>query len=153
MLLRICIIVFLCFRIPGALAESYDDVLAAVRQNDVAAAEALFTRGVDVNTSDPGGSTLLMIAVQEGHTAMAERLDSHAPEDFRDRQARNRWLSAWIILLFLILFLLVGLAVDYLYLDAFIPSGPAFPWATALALGFVTAEEFDLWVRPESMVR
>ena len=70
---------------------------------------------------------------------MAERLDSHAPEDFRDRQARNRWLSAWIILLFLILFLLVGLAVDYLYLDAFTPSGPAFPWATVLALGFASA--------------
>ncbi len=28
-----------------------------------------------------------------------------------------------------------------------------FPGAAFLALGFVTAEEFDLWVRPDSMVR
>lgn len=69
---------------------------------------------------------------------MAERLDSHAPEDFRDRQARNRRLSAAIVFCFLLFFVAVGLSVDYLYLDAFTPSGPPFAVATVLSLVFAT---------------
>ena len=69
---------------------------------------------------------------------MAERPDSHAPEDFRDRQARNRRLSAGIVFCFLLFFVAVGLSVDYLYLDAFTPSGPPFAVATVLSLVFAT---------------
>jgi heat shock protein HtpX len=37
---------------------------------------------------------------------------------------------------FILLFFAIGAAIDYLYLDAFTPAGPAFPVATVFALGF-----------------
>lgn len=60
------------------------------------------------------------------------------PEDFWERQSRNRRLSALIVFLFVLLFVLVGLAVDYLYLDFLAPMGPSVPWATAVALVLAT---------------
>ncbi|HET8563270.1 MAG TPA: M48 family metallopeptidase [Candidatus Binatia bacterium] len=39
-----------------------------------------------------------------------------------------------IVLLFIAFFLFVGLAIDYLYFDAFTPGGPPFPFATVLSL-------------------
>lgn len=69
---------------------------------------------------------------------MAARPDTPGPEDFRDRQARNRWLSAWIVLIFLLFFALVGITVDYIYLGAFTPGGPSFPWVTVLALALAS---------------
>lgn len=70
---------------------------------------------------------------------MAVWPDTRGPEDFRDRQSRNRRLSAWIVLIFLLLFLAVGLAVDYIYLGALTPGGPEFPWMTVFALAAATA--------------
>lgn len=69
---------------------------------------------------------------------MAELPYGLAPEDFWERQAHNRWLSAWVVFLFFLFFLLVGLAVDYLYLDFYTPKGPSVPWATAAALVLAT---------------
>jgi heat shock protein HtpX len=65
---------------------------------------------------------------------MAARPDMHGPEDFRDRQSRNRWLSVWIIVIFLLLFAAVGMSVDYIYLGAFAPGGPSVPWMMIFAL-------------------
>lgn len=62
----------------------------------------------------------------------------HSPEDFAERQARNRRVSAWIVLFFLLFFTAVGLSVDYLYLGAFTPAGPPFPVATVVALAVAT---------------
>ena len=56
-------------------------------------------------------------------------------EDFIACQARNRRLSAAIIFLFLLFFVVVGLSVDYFYFAAFTPHGPAIPAATLIALG------------------
>jgi heat shock protein HtpX len=56
-------------------------------------------------------------------------------EDFIACQARNRRLSAAIIFLFLLFFVLVGLSVDYFYFAAFTPHGRAIPAATLIALG------------------
>jgi heat shock protein HtpX len=70
---------------------------------------------------------------------MPEPPTGHGPQDFADRQARNRRLSAFIVLLFLIFFLLVGLSVDYLYFDVFSPGGLSFPLATVFALAIATA--------------
>jgi heat shock protein HtpX len=39
-----------------------------------------------------------------------------------------------IVLLFTAFFLFIGLAIDYLYFDAFTPAGPPFPFATILSL-------------------
>ena len=40
--------------------------------------------------------------------------------------------------LFILFFLFIGIAVDYLYLDAFTPAGATFPIATIVSLGFAT---------------
>ncbi len=58
----------------AAIAGSYEDMLDAIKGDDVPAAEALFAKGMDPNTTDPDGNTLLMIAVRENHALMAERL-------------------------------------------------------------------------------
>lgn len=45
-------------------------------------------------------------------------------------------MSAALAVFFLLFFLLIGGAVDYLHFDVFTPAGPTFPVATVLALGF-----------------
>ncbi|MBI2986484.1 MAG: M48 family metallopeptidase [Deltaproteobacteria bacterium] len=69
---------------------------------------------------------------------MPADLQGHESQDFAERQAHNRWLSAGIIFFFLLFFLAVGLSVDYLYLDAFTPSGPPFAVATVFSLVLAT---------------
>ena len=59
---------------------------------------------------------------------------SGAPEDFSDRERQNRRASLLIVVFFLLFFSLVGLSVDYLYLDAFAPGGRSLPLATLVAL-------------------
>jgi heat shock protein HtpX len=56
--------------------------------------------------------------------------------DFVQRQEHNQRCSAALVACFIILFFLIGGAVDYLYFDAFTAAGPAFPVATVFALGF-----------------
>ena len=70
---------------------------------------------------------------------MAAVSHSAAPEDFAERQARNRRASALIVFLFICLFLLIGIAVDYLYFDVFTPAGFSLPVATLTALALATA--------------
>jgi heat shock protein HtpX len=62
-------------------------------------------------------------------------VDLTGSEDFIACQARNRRISAAIVFLFLLVFVLVGLSVDYLYFAAFTPEGPSIPAATLIALG------------------
>ena len=54
------------------------------------------------------------------------------------RQAHNGRVSAIIVFCFIVFFILVGWSVDYAYLDAFTPRGPALPIATLSALAFST---------------
>jgi heat shock protein HtpX len=63
-------------------------------------------------------------------------LEPRDTQDFAARQARNARASAILVFCFLILFLLVGLSVDYVYLGAFTAGGPAVPLATPIALLF-----------------
>ncbi|MEK7341045.1 MAG: M48 family metallopeptidase [Candidatus Binatota bacterium] len=65
-------------------------------------------------------------------------LQRHEPQDFAERQAHNRRVSTCTVLIFLLFFIAVGLSVDYLYLDAFTPSGPPFAVATVLSLTLAT---------------
>jgi ankyrin repeat protein len=74
MLLRILVIMALMFQVSWAAADSYDNLLTAIKLNDISAAEALFARGMDVNTTDPGANTLLMLAVREDHMDLVRRL-------------------------------------------------------------------------------
>ena len=45
-------------------AGAYDDMLTAMKQNDVPQVMRLLQRGMDVNTSDQAGNTLLMMAAR-----------------------------------------------------------------------------------------
>ena len=54
--------------------ESFEDLLAAVQANDTATAGKLLARGMDVDTADRNGNTLLIIASREGHFGIAKRL-------------------------------------------------------------------------------
>lgn len=56
--------------------------------------------------------------------------------DFVQRQAQNRRRSAALAACFILLFFLIGAAVDYLYFDVYTSAGPRFPVATVFALGF-----------------
>ena len=68
------VVACLMLQSPAATAGSYDNLLTAVKLNDIPAAEALFAKGMDVNTTDPGANTLLMIAVQGEYGDMVKLL-------------------------------------------------------------------------------
>ncbi|MBN9424083.1 MAG: hypothetical protein BGO63_07625 [Candidatus Accumulibacter sp. 66-26] len=57
-----------------ASAGVYDDMLSALRAGDTPAAVALLNRGVDVNTVDVEGNTLVMLAVRENNAELLEQL-------------------------------------------------------------------------------
>jgi heat shock protein HtpX len=59
--------------------------------------------------------------------------------DFAARQARNQRWSAALVAAFILFFLLIGGAIDYLYFDGFTEAGPALPIATIFSLGLATA--------------
>ena len=58
--------------------------------------------------------------------------------DFAQRQAHNQRCSAALVVFFIMVFLVIGGAVDYLYLDGFSSAGAPFPIATVFALSFAT---------------
>lgn len=62
-------------------------------------------------------------------------MDTAPVLDFVARQAHNRRRSAAFVSGFILFFLLVGLAIDYVYFDAFTEGGPALPFATIFSLG------------------
>lgn len=55
-------------------ASAYDDLLQAVESNDLATTTRLLQRGMDINTSDRNGNTLLMIAARNGATEILDLL-------------------------------------------------------------------------------
>ena len=71
---RIVTVVVTMTSATSVLAGAYEDILAAVRDdhNDVVA--NLIQRGMDVNTSDPSGTTLLMVAAGNGNIELVEFL-------------------------------------------------------------------------------
>lgn len=53
---------------------AYDDILAAANNNDNATVLDLIGRGMDVNTADPAGMSLLMMAARNGNLPLLESL-------------------------------------------------------------------------------
>lgn len=51
----------------GARGGAYDEILDAAEKNQSEAVVDLLKRGMDVNTADPAGNTLLMIASRNGN--------------------------------------------------------------------------------------
>jgi len=61
--------------LPGlSTAGVYQDMIAALKSDDTGAAVALLNRGVDVNTVDIDGNTLVMLAVRENNKELLEQL-------------------------------------------------------------------------------
>lgn len=57
-----------------ARAGAYDDMLQAMKQNDAAKVLHLLELGMDVNTTDRAGNTLLMMAARNGQDELLEFL-------------------------------------------------------------------------------
>lgn len=57
-----------------AHAGAYEDILKAVSGNDTSAVVDLLQRGMDVNTADQAGTTLLMIAARNGNLPLVQML-------------------------------------------------------------------------------
>lgn len=72
-------------------------------------------------------------------------LESLTTQDFVACQRHNRRISAVVVLCFVGFFLLIGFAVDYVYLDAFTPRGLPVPIATFSALAFATFTAFSAY--------
>lgn len=73
-----CILLTLCS--SWVQADTYDDVLKAVKTGDVASLTELLRRGVDADTTDLEGNTLLMIATREGHEPVVDVLLAQRPK-------------------------------------------------------------------------
>lgn len=58
----------------GAQAGAYDDLIAAVYRDDSDTVIAFVERGMDVNSVDPAGNTLLHVAARNGNVRLIEFL-------------------------------------------------------------------------------
>lgn len=65
-LLVILSMVLLCAPTPGQAQPTLDDLFKAVRLGNTEEVQTLLTRGMDVNSTDPGGNSILMEATREG---------------------------------------------------------------------------------------
>jgi ankyrin repeat protein len=71
---------------PAAQAGAYEDMIEAIKRDDVATVASLIARGVAVDTVDGQGNSLLMIASREGSVRSARALlDSHARFDWANK--------------------------------------------------------------------
>jgi len=71
---------------PFAIAGAYDDILAAANQSDTNKVVDLLRRGMDVNTTDSQGNTLMMIATREKNLELVRfLLDNGANARKRNR--------------------------------------------------------------------
>lgn len=59
---------------PPAMAGAYDDALSSARLGDTRQLTGLLDRGVDPNTVDENGNTLLILAAREGNADTVEGL-------------------------------------------------------------------------------
>ena len=62
-----------------ARAGAYDDLIKAAKLGDTAVVLNLLERGMDVNTNDMDGSTLLMLAIRNDNLALVESLMKYRP--------------------------------------------------------------------------
>lgn len=70
---RLVLFLLLALALPAS-AGIYDDILAAANRDDTAKVIDLLKRGMDVNTADPSGNTLLMIAARNGNSDLLDFL-------------------------------------------------------------------------------
>ncbi len=81
-------IISILFLVAVARAEDLiEDLIHAVQVDDQATVQAYLAKGMDVDTSDPNGTTLLITAAREGHFKLTKML--------LDRNARVRARNAY----------------------------------------------------------
>lgn len=75
-----------CFLLAGpAVAGSYDDALNAARLGDTKALVGLLQKGLEVDTVDAQGNTLLILAAREGNADTVKALLGFRPKlDYRN---------------------------------------------------------------------
>lgn len=74
------ILFFLIILMKIAQADPSQDLIQAVKTNDLAGIEAALTAGADVNTTDPAGKTALMIAAYGGSVEVVQYLIAHGAD-------------------------------------------------------------------------
>lgn len=87
----------LCLFLSSALVQAgaYEDILIAANNDETAAVVNLVKRGMDVNTTDPSGTTLLMIAARNGNVPLLQSLlASRANVNRRNRHGDTALLMA-----------------------------------------------------------
>ena len=73
--MRKLLIVIMLYAFPGMVqAGAYDDILVAANNDDTATVVGLLQRGMDVNTADQTGTTLMMIAARNGNLPLLQAL-------------------------------------------------------------------------------
>lgn len=61
----------------AAFPGVYDDLLKAIEDNNTSEVTAILQRGMDVNTVDKSGNTLLILAVEKGNLDLVKFLIGH----------------------------------------------------------------------------
>ncbi len=92
--LFLCCITVLFSPKPAIAQTAYEDILHAVQVDDLAALQTLLSKGMEVDTADPDGNSLLMIAAREGHLRLVQFLAGQKAK----LDARNRFGETAIML-------------------------------------------------------
>lgn len=72
--LRIALLSVCLAAASGASAAAYDDLINAANMGDAATVASFIDRGLDVNSVDPRGETLLIIAARNGYGDLVKAL-------------------------------------------------------------------------------
>ncbi len=80
-----------------SVAGSYEDILQAIEIDDFRTVSELLKRGVDVDTVNPKGESLLMLAARSGKPAVIKTLLAAKPKlSARNAQGENALMLAAI---------------------------------------------------------
>ena len=80
-----------------AYADSYEDSLSAARRGDTQQLVQLLNRGLDPDTVDAQGNTLLMLAARDGNAATVEALLKYRPKVSRRNAAGDSALMLAVL--------------------------------------------------------
>src|SRR3990170_209870 len=69
-ILFLCLIIILSLPGLGAAQATYEDLLRAAERGNLGTVQDLVAKGMDPDTADSAGNTLLMMAAREGHSGV-----------------------------------------------------------------------------------
>ena len=74
LIIVLCALIVLSPPGSGAAQSTYEDLLRAAESGNLATVQDLVSRGMDPDTADPAGNTLLMMAAREGRSDVVRYL-------------------------------------------------------------------------------